>query len=186
VARTLQDDVLVAYAMNGEPLTHEHGSPARVVVPGYFGTNSVKWLARITLAGTRPGGLFTTRLYNRRVEHAGREHVAPAQELDVNAVIVRPADQDRVPPGRHLVTGWAWSASGITRVEVSTDGGASWHESHVVARGPAPTWQRFGFEWEAASPGSYEIRARATDSRGWVQPNRGRHAVHAIGVTVVQ
>ena len=155
-------------------------------VAGYFGTNSVKWLARITLAGTRPEGRFTTRLYNRRVEHTGREHVEPAQELDVNAVIVWPADQDRVPPGCHLVTGWAWSASGITRVEVSTDGGASWPESHVVARGPAPTWQRFGFEWDAAAPGSYEIRARATDSRGWVQPNRGRNAVHAIGVTIVQ
>ena len=150
------------------------------------GVSLADLLARITLAGARPEGLFTTRLYNRRVEHTGREHVEPAQELDVNAVIVRPADQDRVPPGRHLVTGWAWSASGITRVEVSTDGGASWHESHVVARGPAPTWQRFGFEWEAAAPGSYEIRARATDSRGWVQPNRARNAVHAIGVTIVQ
>jgi DMSO/TMAO reductase YedYZ molybdopterin-dependent catalytic subunit len=102
-------------------------------VAGYFGTNSVKWLARISLAGTRPEGLFTTRLYNRRVERAGREHVEPAQE-----------------------------------------------------RGPAPTWQRFGFEWDAAAPGSYEIRARATDSRAWVQPNRGRNPVHAIGVTIVQ
>jgi len=137
------------------------------------GVSLADLLARITLAGARPEGLFTTRLYNRRVEHTGREHVEPAQELDVNAVIVRPADQDRVPPGRHLVTGWVWSASGITRVEASTDGGASWPESHVVARGPAPTWQRFGFEWDAAAPGSYEIRARATDSRGRVQPNRG-------------
>ena len=100
------------------------------------GVSLADLLARITLAGARPEGLFTTRLYNRRVEHTGREHVEPAQELDVNAVIVRPADQDRVPPGRHSVTGFAWSASGITRVEVSTDGGASWPESHVVARGP--------------------------------------------------
>jgi DMSO/TMAO reductase YedYZ molybdopterin-dependent catalytic subunit len=185
VSRALQDDVLVAYAMNGEPLTQEHGFPARVVVPGYFGTNSVKWLSRITLAATRPEGLFTTRLYNRRVERAGGEHVEPAQELDVNAVIVRPADGDHTAPGRHLVSGWAWSSSEIARVDVSTDGGASWHASHVVARGTAPAWQRFGFEWDVAVPGSYEIRARATDSRGRVQPDTGRNGVHAIGVTVV-
>ena len=104
----------------------------------------------------------------------------------MNAVIVRPADQDRVPPGppsRHRV--------GLERV-----GDHARRSEHgrwcIVARepcgraGPAPTWQRFGFEWDAAAPGSYEIRARATDSRGWVQPNRGRNAVHAIGVTIVQ
>jgi sulfane dehydrogenase subunit SoxC len=182
VARALNDDVLVAYAMNGEPLTAEHGAPVRIVVPGYFGTSSVKWLSRVTLAAARPEGLFTTRLYNRRVE--GREHTEPAQELDVNAVIVRPCDEDRLAPGRHLISGWAWSASEITRVEVNTDQGASWQESHVVAREPAPTWQRFGFEWDVATPGVYEIRARATDSRGRVQPNRGRNAVHAVSVTV--
>jgi sulfane dehydrogenase subunit SoxC len=187
VARALQDDVLIAYAMNGAPLTQKHGFPARAVVPGYFGTNSVKWLSRITLAATRPEGLFTTRLYNRRhVDLGGHEHVEPARELDVNAVVVRPADQDRVRPGRHLVTGWAWGTSPLARVELSTDGGASWHEADVVAGEPTPTWQRFRFEWEAAVPGPYEIRARATDSQGRTQPNAGRNAVHAITVRVVQ
>jgi len=186
LARALQDDVLVAYAMNGAPLTPEHGLPARAVVLGYFGTNAVKWLSRITLAEDRPEGLFTTGLYNRRGDLDGGERVEPARELDVNAVIVRPADHDRVPPGRHLVSGWAWSASEVVRVEVSTDGGVSWQDSYVVAPVAAPTWQRFGFEWDAAAPGSYEIRVRATDSRGRVQPNRGRNAVHAITVTVTQ
>jgi sulfane dehydrogenase subunit SoxC len=184
LARALQGDMLVAYAMNGAPLTPEHGFPARAVVPGYFGTNCVKWLSRITLTEGRPEGLFTTRLYNRRVDLDGGERVEPARELDVNAVIVRPADQDRMPPGRHLVTGWAWSASAVVRVEVSTDGGVSWHDSYVVAPGSTPTWQRFGFEWDAAATGSYEIRARATDNRGRVQPSKGRNAVHAVSVTV--
>lgn len=182
VARALRDDVLVAYAMNGEPLTAEHGAPARIVVPDYFGTSAVKWLSRVRLAAARPEGLFTTRLYNRRAE--GRAHAEPAQELDVNAVIVRPGDQDCLTPGRHLISGWAWSTSEISNVEVSTDDGASWHATHVVARGPAPTWQRFGFEWDVAIPGVYEIRARATDIRGRVQPNRGRNAVHTVSVRV--
>jgi DMSO/TMAO reductase YedYZ molybdopterin-dependent catalytic subunit len=184
VARALQGDVLIAFEMNGAPLTQEHGFPARAVVPGYFGTNSVKWLSRITLAASRPEGLFTTRLYVRRDHLDDGEHLEPAQEIDVNAVIVRPTDQDRVAPGRHLVTGWAWSSSEITGVEVSTDGGVSWHASRVVPPGSKSAWQRFGFEWEARAPGCYEMRARATDSRGRVQPNTGRNAVHAITVVV--
>src|SRR5262245_18804938 len=103
LARALRDDVLVAYAMNGAPMNPEHGFPARAVVPGYFGTNSVKWLSRIMLTEDRPEGLFTTRLYNRRVDLGSHERVGPARELDVNAVIVRPADHGRMPPGRHLV-----------------------------------------------------------------------------------
>src|SRR5216684_7460146 len=63
LARALEPDVLVAWAMNGEALSAEHGFPARVFVPGYFGTNNVKWLSRLTLTAERPESLFTTRLY---------------------------------------------------------------------------------------------------------------------------
>src|SRR5262249_32628485 len=63
-------DVLVAYEMNGAPLRPEHGFPARLVVPGYYGTNSVKWLTRLTLAEQRASGPFTTRWYNDVVRDA--------------------------------------------------------------------------------------------------------------------
>jgi len=185
LARALDEDVLIAYAMNGAPLTAEHGFPVRAVVPGYFGTNSVKWLSRVTLSAGRPDGLFTTRLYNRRVDLLEGQ-LEPARELDVNAVIVWPADQDRLRLGRHLATGWAWSSSPIARVELSTDGGASWHQTEVTPPAPTPTWQRFGFVWEAAVPGAYELRARATDRRGRVQPGGGRNAVHGITVHVAE
>jgi sulfane dehydrogenase subunit SoxC len=185
LARAIQQDVLVAYAMNGEPLTHEHGFPARVFVPGYFGTNSVKWLSRITLSSTRPEGLFTTQLYNRSIEVDGRDTRQPARELDVQAVIVHPADGDTVAQGRRLITGWAWSASPITRVEVSTDSGASWCETGLVERGDAPTWQRFAMNWIVTATGAHEIRCRATDAQGRIQPVEGRNRIHAIAVTVV-
>jgi hypothetical protein len=107
------------------------------------------------------------------------------RELDVQALILPLGDDGRVAPGRHLVTGWAWSAWPVTRVEISTDGGAAWHEARLDARGPAPTWQRFAFEWQASAPGTYEIRARATDSQGRGQPSAGRNAVHAVPVVVV-
>src|SRR5262245_483417 len=184
IERALNEDVLVAYAMNGAPLTPEHGFPARAVVPGYFGTNSDKWLSRVIVASARPEGLFTTRLYNRGVHLGGREQVEPAWEIDVNAVIVWPAEQDRVRPGPHLVSGWAWSASPIAHVEVSTDGGASWLEAEVAPPASTRTWQRFGFVWDAPEAGAYEIRVRATDVRGRVQPATGRNSLHRVTVSV--
>ncbi|MGH3260348.1 MAG: molybdopterin-dependent oxidoreductase, partial [Streptosporangiaceae bacterium] len=72
---------IIAYEMNGEPLTSEHGFPARLFVPGYFGTNNVKWLTALTLADRRPGHLFTTRLY-QRVE-PGADVPVPVRDLDV-------------------------------------------------------------------------------------------------------
>src|SRR5205085_5696254 len=99
MARALEPDVVVVWAMNGEPLSAEHGFPARVFVPGYFGTNNVKWLSRLTLAAERPESLFTTRLYMRRVDGEPR----PVRELDVHAVIVSPAEGATLERGRHMI-----------------------------------------------------------------------------------
>jgi len=178
LARALEPDVLIAWAMNGEPLAPEHGFPARVFVPGYFGTNAVKWLGGLTLAAERPESLFTTRLYNRRVDGELR----PVRELDVHAVIVAPADGTVLPPGRHTIAGWAWSAWPLQMVEVSVDGGARWQPAHVAPRGADHQWQAFTWTWDAAVPGRYEVRARATDARARTQPDTGRNRVHTISV----
>ena len=179
LARALEPDVLVAWAMNGAPLTAEHGFPARVFVPGFFGTNAVKWLARITLAAERPESLFTTRLYNRRVDGETR----PVRELDVHAVIVTPADAATLTPGRHTIAGWAWSHRPVRAVDVSTDGGATWRPARVAARGGDHQWQAFTCAWEAA-PGRYSLHARATDETGRVQPSTGRNRIHTVGIVV--
>jgi len=179
LARALEPDVVVAWAMNGEPLTQEHGFPARLFVPGYFGTNAVKWLSRLTLAAERPEGLFTTRLYNRRVDGEWR----PVRELDVHAVIVTPAHGVSLRPGRHAVEGWAWSAWPVRLVEVSVDGGATWRPARVAARGADHQWQKFAYPWDAA-PGGHELHVRATDERGRTQPGTGRNRVHTISVSV--
>jgi sulfane dehydrogenase subunit SoxC len=82
------------------------------------------------------------------------------------------------------VRGWAWSAGPVAAVSVSTDAGGSWHPAQLEAPGASPTWQRFKLPWAARAPGTYEIRARATDREGRVQPDDGRNAVHAITVMV--
>jgi sulfane dehydrogenase subunit SoxC len=178
LARALEPDVLVAWAMNGAPLTAEHGFPARVFVPGYFGTNAVKWLSRITLAAERPESLFTTRLYNRRVEGEMR----PVRDLDVHAVIVTPADGATLTLGAQTISGWAWSAWPVRAVDVSTDGGATWQPARVAPRGADHQWQAFTYRWDLAGRGRYEVHARATDERGRVQPLTGRNRIHTISV----
>lgn len=180
LARALDPDVLVAWAMNGEPLTAEHGFPARVFVPGYFGTNAVKWLSRITLAAARPDSLFTTRLYNRRVDG----EMQPVRELDVHAVIVTPSDGATLARGRHTIAGWAWSHWPVRAVEVSTDDGGTWQAARVVPRGPDQQWQAFTCAWDAAAPGRYELHVRATDEHARVQPSAGRNRIHTISVVV--
>jgi sulfane dehydrogenase subunit SoxC len=180
LARALEPDVLVAWAMNGAPLTAEHGFPARVFVPGYFGTNAVKWLARITLTACRPESLFTTRLYNRRISGELR----PVRELDVHAVIVTPSDGARLPPGSRTISGWAWSQWPVTAVDVSTDAGVSWQPARVAPRGADHQWQAFTYVWDAAHAGSYELQARAIDSQKRMQPPSGRNRIHAIDVVV--
>src|SRR5688572_7555484 len=180
LARALEPDVLVAWAMNDAPLTPEHGFPARLFVPGYFGTNAVKWLSRITLAAERPESLFTTRLYNRR---EGGE-LRPVRELDVHAVIVTPTDGATLARGPHAIVGWAWSAWPVQAVNVSTDGGATWQPARVAPRGKDHQWQAFTYAWDAATPGRYALHARATDERGRVQPAAGRNRIHTIGVAV--
>jgi sulfane dehydrogenase subunit SoxC len=179
LARALEPDVLVAWAMNGAPLSAEHGFPARLFVPGYFGTNHVKWLSRITLATERPESLFTTRLYNRRVDG----ELCPVRELDVHAVIVAPADHTTLAPGPQTISGWAWSHWPVRAVEVSTDGGGTWHAARVAPRGRDHQWQAFTYAWQAPR-GRHAVHVRATDERGRVQPAAGRNRIHTIDVVV--
>jgi DMSO/TMAO reductase YedYZ molybdopterin-dependent catalytic subunit len=184
LARAQADDVLLAWAMNGAPLTPEHGFPLRAFVPGYFGTNAVKWLSRVHVAADRPESLFTTRLYNRRLVVEGQPVMAPVRELDVHSVIVTPAAGATLGPGRHRVGGWAWSAWEVARVEVSGDGGTTWEVAELSPRGDTPAWQRFTFEWTVETPSAYELSCRATDRRGRGQPAEGRNRIHSVAVTV--
>jgi len=176
--------VLLAWEMNGAPLSVEHGFPVRAVLPGFFGANSVKWLSRIYVTDARPESLFTTKLYNRRVLVGGVERLEPVRDLDVHAVIVTPAEGDTLSPGRRTIEGWAWSAGPVERVEVSTDGGTSWREARLEPRLDGYTWQRFVLDWTPPTAAAYELQSRATDDRDRLQPAVGRNRIHTVTVTV--
>ena len=188
VADATSPDVLVAYEMNGAPLPPQHGFPARLVVPGWYGMAHVKWLRDIEVLDTPFDGFQNTVNYRLRTDPD--ESGTPVTRIEPRALLVPPGFPDfmsrtRVArPGQHVIEGRAWSGWGeITRVEVSDDDGATWSDAEVEAASGAHGWQRFTAIW-VASPGEHRLRVRAYDSSGRSQPdapvwNRGGFANNA-------
>jgi sulfane dehydrogenase subunit SoxC len=170
----LRGEVLLAYALNGQPLPPQHGFPLRLVVPGWYGMTHVKWLGSITVVDEPFGG------YQQKVAY----HVR-ASEDEPGTPIVRMLPRSlMVPPGVPefrsrmrflaagpcLLEGRAWSGYGpVERVDVSMDGGETWDEAGL---GDAPSefaWRGWTYEWQA-EPGEHELCCRATDATGRTQP----------------
>ncbi|MEU2235864.1 sulfite oxidase [Streptomyces vietnamensis] len=182
--------VLVAYAMNGAPLPPQHGSPLRLVVPGWYGMAHVKWLHDITLGDTPYTGFQQSVAYRLRRE-AG-EAGEPVTLIAPRALMVPPGFPDFmsrtrvVRPGPVALAGRAWSGHGpVTRVEVSEDGGAAWADAEIE-RDPAHpwAWSAWRTTW-TATPGLRHLTVRATDAAGNVQPltppwNRGGFANNLV------
>jgi sulfane dehydrogenase subunit SoxC len=178
---TVAERGIIAYEMNGEPLTDEHGFPARLFVPGYFGTNNVKWLAALTLADRRPEHLFTTRLYQRA--EPGVDVPVPVRELDVTSLITSPSEGQAVQPGTVTICGWAWGSAPVTAVDIGVQG--TWQRAELEPRSAGDyAWQRFSAT-RRLGPGDYRVLARATDCRGRIQPQAdARNQVHAVSLRV--
>jgi DMSO/TMAO reductase YedYZ molybdopterin-dependent catalytic subunit len=179
-------EVLVAYEMNGEPLAPEHGFPARLLVPGFYGTNSVKWLTRATLAEARAGGPFTTRWYNDPVEDGGKENAAtaPVWAIAPQSVIVAPAPDARIAFSEPIeIWGWAWADGGVAEVDISVNRGDWKRAALEPASGRA--WQRFTLPWMPSKSGVATVASRATSATGERQPLTGRrNAVYGVRVKV--
>jgi DMSO/TMAO reductase YedYZ molybdopterin-dependent catalytic subunit len=182
-------DVMIAYEMNGDALPAEHGFPARLVIPGFYGTNSVKWLTRMTLAATRAPGPFTTRWYNDPVlDNAGREtgETTPVWSIAPESVIVSPAPEEAIELSvEREIWGWAWADGGVHRVDVRTDDAAAWLPAELeAARGRE--WQRFSIPWTPQRRGAVMLASRAQANGGLCQPASGRrNAIHGVTVNVV-
>jgi sulfite oxidase len=155
-------DAIVAYAMNGRVLSPDHGAPFRLVVPGWYGMASVKWLTRIEATASPFRGYY-------QADHYVIGEM-PLREMTPRAVIVSPADGSRQMVGRGIVRGYAWSGlTTVDRVEVSVDGGSSWSPAALSpANGHA--WRTWELAWEARAAGSAVLLARAIDGRGERQP----------------
>ncbi len=177
----LSEDVLVATHLNGEPLPSKHGFPARVVAPGFYGTNSVKWLCRLEAADRRADGYFTKELYNDPA--ADGIGTKPVWRIEPESLIVSPANDSVLGAAEITISGWAWAPTEVDSVEISTDGGKTWHGAALDGKRDA-SWQRFRYAWAPPTAGRYEVMSRATDRQGRAQPLGGaRNAVHTIVCT---
>jgi DMSO/TMAO reductase YedYZ molybdopterin-dependent catalytic subunit len=184
----VEADALIAYEMNGNALAPEHGFPARLVVPGFYGTNSVKWLTRMTLAATRAPGPFTTRWYNDPVlDEAGGKtgETTPVWSIAPESVIVSPAPEDAVELSvEREIWGWAWADGGVHRVDVRA-GDGDWRPASLEpAQGRA--WQRFSVRWAPKERGTVVLASRAQTKDGLCQPISGRrNAIHGVPLNVI-
>lgn len=179
IAKALQDDVLLVFEINGAPLSAHRGGPVRLVVPGWYGTNSVKWLRTLHLADRRADGPFTTVWYND-TDASGISH--PVWSAAPDSAIVRPAAGEKIDAGALTVIGWSWGEQDIAHVDLSTDGGASWAPSILSPR-TDKSWQGFSAQLRIDGSGPVRIISRATDVRGEVQPMSGaRNASVAVEV----
>ena len=192
-------DCVLAYGVNGQPLPAEHGHPVRLVVPGWYGVNSVKWLSelRVMESMVTEGSLDRTGTHARwqqddyRIHPAGEtpEHADTVGPIGTSAqiestavehpytfdetvmsVVGRPTGEESISAGEVEVRGVAWAGDdAVERVEVSTDGGDSWNEAELFGPEYAGAWRLFRWDWPVG-PGSYTLCSRATDDRGRTQP----------------
>ena len=174
------DDALIAWAQNGEPLRPEQGFPLRLVLPGWEGNTSVKWIRRLELGREPWMTRWETSKYTDPLPDGKARQFS--FENDAKSIITSPAHPTRLPqPGWYPVSGLAWSGRGrVTRVEVSSDGGRSWTDAELQDPILPKALTRFVHMWEWRGTEAL-LMSRATDETGYVQPTR-RQLIEARGI----
>jgi DMSO/TMAO reductase YedYZ molybdopterin-dependent catalytic subunit len=186
-------DVLLAYEMNGEKLSATHGFPLRAIVPGWYAMASVKWLRRIVVTNKPFNGFYQSLDYTYWDRSGPLPTLAPLAEQQTKAEIARPENGETIAANStYRVHGAAWSGTGeIARVELSFDSGHTWQDAKLLGEPVKNAWRLWEHEWRTpANAGHRTIFARATDSRGFVQPadrsgDRGTYMInHLLPVEV--
>jgi DMSO/TMAO reductase YedYZ molybdopterin-dependent catalytic subunit len=181
-------DVLIAYAMNGEDLSPDHGYPLRALVRGHYGMASVKWLSAIHVVAGQFQGYFQTTDYAWWSENGtGNPERVPLGEMCLKSQIARPQIDESIAAGtRCRVYGAAWSARQVDCVEFSDDDGQTWHEAQFLDPVSPGVWRRWQFDWQVpSSAGARTLRSRARDAQGNIQPDEhderfGTYVIHHV------
>jgi DMSO/TMAO reductase YedYZ molybdopterin-dependent catalytic subunit len=186
-------DLLVAYAMNGEPLPINHGQPLRLVVPGWYAVASVKWLTEIEVVAEPFKGFYQHDRYWYEWERGNQIVREPVTLQRVRSLITEPAPNQELLSGDVTIRGVAWSgAASIARVEVSV-GAGSWQEARLVGERRRHSWQWWELITRVERAQALTIRVRATDLADRMQPERpewnrlgyGNNGIHEVAVRVI-
>ncbi|HEV7320467.1 MAG TPA: sulfite oxidase [Ensifer sp.] len=184
---------LLAYEMNGEPLSSPHGYPLRLIVPGWYAVTSVKWLTEIVVTDQPCEAYYQAEKYWFHWARNGRDERAPVELMNVRALISSPDEGERLPLGETAIRGVAWSGVGcISRVDVSLNGG-SWREARLIGEQRPSSWQWWELITRLDETGPLMVRARATDMAGRTQPERaewnrlgyGNNSIHSVLAHVI-
>lgn len=178
MTKAREPDVLLAWAMNGEPLLPEHGAPLRLVVPGYAGVRSAKWLTRIEVQAHPSDAPIQARDYKLFPASVAKEDAdwnagLTIEAMPLNAAICEPADGDSLAEGELTLRGYAVAyGRAVSRVEVSLNGGRDWKQARSEQDGAHPhAWTRWSLA--ASLPkGRHELVVRAFDAAGQAQPEQ--------------
>jgi sulfite oxidase len=170
----LHEDTLLAWEMNGKPLTAEHGFPLRVIAPGWAGDSWTKWLQHIEVLDHEFDGFWMKTAYRHPKSPVAPgtavdpKDMVPVTDLNVKSVIARPSDWTM--PGMVTVQGVAWSnAAPVTRVEVSVDAGKSWEPAVLGGKATKYGFRQWTWTWRAEE-GQHALISRATNAAGQTQP----------------
>jgi sulfite oxidase len=171
--KACRPEVLLAWAMNGEPLSAVHGAPLRVIVPGYIGARSVKWLQRIEVRSSPWPGYFQHVTYRLLPDDGtpGPGAGLPLGLVALNADVLSPSHGETVPAGPIEVRGYAFAGGEryVARVDVSVDGAESWSQAALLDDLGPWAWRHWRIVVDLA-PGEHEIVVRAWDSSAATQP----------------
>lgn len=175
VAKAMADDTILAFAMNGDELPADHGAPVRMIVPGWIGVASVKWVGSIEVSDEPLFSNWNTTTYvligpDYQPEGSVRGPILTTQTTKSALELPWPA---RLPSGRHRLSGRSWAGAGtIAKVEVRVDGATpgAWRRAQLHGENLPTAWARWSLDWEA-TPGEHKVSVRATDDRGKSQPD---------------
>jgi DMSO/TMAO reductase YedYZ molybdopterin-dependent catalytic subunit len=178
IAKALHQDTLLAYEMNGQPLPVANGFPLRLLVPGWEGAYSVKWLTHIQVSDRENDSFWVQTAYRYPKMNVAPgaavdpKDMGPLTGLAVKSIITAPA-AGRVALGQPVaVTGFAWAGeANVVKVDVSTDNGSTWTPATLGKDKAQYAWRQFQHSWKPTERGSFVVLSRATDDTGHVQPS---------------
>ena len=171
VAKATHQDTLLAYEMNGEPLPPMHGYPLRLLVPGWYGMTSIKWLVGIHVLDHEFKGFYQTERYMTVNGPGADTYHTYLTKMKVKSIITSPVPGEIVPAGGYLLAGAAWSGEeDVVKLEISTDGGRTWSPVDTLHPRSGYSWYRWEHHWQPPGPGNYTLMSRATNINGETQP----------------